>query len=161
SYGEGNKGVKVRDAQRRVDLPGTGMILTSDIGNIKDIHPRNKMGAGNRFADLVLHEVYGKSTQPYAPAFQKLEVQGNKLVLHFENAEGLYVPKDRKESQFEIAGEDKKFYTADYTIKENKVILKSKKVKNPVYARFSWGDILESNLFNNANLPSSSFTTEY
>lgn len=159
SYGEGNKGVKVRDAQRRVKLPNTGMVTTSDIGDIKDIHPRNKMGVGNRFADLALHEVYGKNKQPYSPDFQNLEMDGNKLVLHFKDAEGLYIPKERNESQFEIADEDKVFYTADYSIKENRVTLKSRKVKNPVYARFSWGDILESNLFNKANLPASSFTT--
>lgn len=162
SYGEGDKGVMVREAQRRVQkLPKTGMVTTSDIGDINDIHPRNKLDVGIRLADLALHEVYGKPANPYAPAFDKLEITGSKAIVNFKNANGLLISKENSTSQFELAGEDRVFYPAEYSIKENKVILHSKHVEKPVYVQFSWGDIMESNLFNKANLPASSFTTAY
>ena len=161
-YGDNFSGVKVRDAQRRVlKLPKTGMVMTSDIGNIHDIHPRNKLDVGLRFANLALKEVYGKDiTGTYAPLFDRIETENRTLKVYFKNAEGLRLDKKNPESQFEIAGEDKKFHPAKAKLKNVVVHLKSKQVKNPKYVRFSWGNISTSNLFNAAGLPASSFTTE-
>lgn len=161
-YGEGFAGVKVRDAQRRVlSLPKTGMVMTSDIGNVKDIHPRNKLDVGVRFANLALTEVYNEPIEgTYAPAFQRLEKDGRELKLHFINAKGLRIDPENRESQFEIASEDKKFYPATVKVQNGVVTLRSKQVKDPQYARFSWGNMSNSNVFNEAGLPASSFTTE-
>jgi sialate O-acetylesterase len=163
NYGEGDAGVKIRDAQRRVlDLPKTGMVMTSDIGNINDIHPRNKLDVGLRFANIALADVYGKDLKAHPPLFDRIEgVNGKNLKVHFKNSEGLKFDKNDPASQFEIAGEDKIFYPAKAEIKNGIVHLNSVKVKEPVHVRFSWGNTATSNLYNSANLPASSFTSEY
>lgn len=160
-YGEGHAGVKVRDAQRRVlKLPRTGMIMTSDIGNIHDIHPRNKLDVGLRFANLALAEVYGKDVRAHAPLFERIQRDGRNLKVHLSNSEGLRLDPENPDSQFEIAGEDKQFFPAKATVTNDVVTLRSTKVKDPKYVRYSWGNMSTSNLFNAAGLPASSFTTE-
>ena len=161
-YGDNFAGVKVRDAQRRVlALPKTGMIMTSDIGNVKDIHPRNKLDVGLRFAKLALSEIYNKETgDAYAPLFDHAEADGSIVKVHFLNADGLYFDKNDVASQFEVAGENGNFHRADVKIENSKVLLSSPEVKNPEYVRFSWGNMSTSNLFNAAGLPASSFTEE-
>lgn len=162
NYGEGEGGVKVRDAQRRVlELPKTGMVVTSDIGNINDIHPQNKLDVGLRFANLALSMVYDKDIQSSSPLFKNIQIDNNTVTVNFENAEGLRIDKSNPDSQFEIAGEDKIFYPAKLEIKGDTVRLKTSKVKDPEYIRFAWGNTATSNLFNEAGLPASSFTTEY
>ena len=92
------------------------------------------------------------------PYFSALTVQGNKVTIDFEMAGGLYF--SNKEQLFEMAGEDNIFYPAFAKIKGNRVEVISKKVKAPVAVRFAWGNTSLSNLFNSANLPASSFTSE-
>ena len=160
-YGDNFSGVKVRDAQRRsLKLPKTGMIMTSDIGNIKDIHPRNKMDVGLRFANLALQKTYGKNIAAEPPLLEDIDIDGKKVVVHFDNAEGLYLAPNNSQSQFEIAGEDLKFHPAKMKIKKNRVILRSDLVSDPEYVRYSWRNTSSSNLFNSSGLPASSFTTD-
>ncbi len=157
-YGEGFSGVEIRDAQRRVlELSKTGMVMTSDIGNIKDIHPRNKKDVGLRFANLALTEVYEIEKPAYAPVPDRIEQKNKELWVYFKNSEGLKIDKENKDSQFEIAGENGIFHPAKVKLKNDVVRLGSKGVKNPKYVRFSWGNTSTSNLFNKAGLPASSF----
>ena len=160
-YGEGYAGVQVRDVQRRVqrDIPDTGMVVTSDIGDIADIHPKNKKDVGLRLGNLALKNKYKITAQLLeGPRFSSVVYQKNKAILTFEMAEGLHFTN--KENLFEIAGEDKIFYSASAKIKGNRVEVISDKVGDPVYVRFAWGNTSLSNLFNRANLPASSFTSE-
>ena len=159
-YGDNFKGVTIRDAQRRtLKLPGTAMVMTSDIGNINNIHPRNKIDVGDRFANLALAEVYGKKIKAYAPSFASIKKYGKKLTLKLENAEGLHVDSQHKESQFEIAGADGIFYPAKMKLlQKGEIMLFSKQVKEPEMLRFSWGNTSTSNVFNASGLPLSSFT---
>jgi sialate O-acetylesterase len=143
----------------RRETPETGMVVSSDIGDIKDIHPKNKKDVGLRLANLALHKKYRIYDQLVeGPDFSALKVQGNKVTIDFEMAEGLYFSNN--EQLFEVAGEDKIFYPASAKIKGKSVEVFSKKVKAPVSVRFAWGNTSLSNLFNSANLPASSFTSE-
>jgi len=63
-------------------------------------------------------------------------------------------------THFEIAGKDKKFHPAEAEISNDKVVLLSEKVKNPVAVRFAWSNTAEPNLCNAAGLPASSFRTD-
>ncbi|WP_026914920.1 sialate O-acetylesterase [Christiangramia portivictoriae] len=151
-------GVKIRDAQRRtLKLPKTGMVMTSDIGNINDIHPKNKKDVGVRFANLVLAEQFIKDIKAKAPLIQKAILENDKIILIFSNSEGLYLDKNSKTRQFEIAGSNKEFEPAKFEIKDDRIILSNRKLENPVYVRYSWGNTSISNIFNGAKLPASSF----
>lgn len=160
-YGPTPSGAQVRDAQRRtLEVPGTGMVVTSDIGDTTDIHPRNKQDVGLRFAMLALVNHYKKLDAVVSgPLYKSYEVQGDKIIIQFDNAEGLHA-RGGPLTHFEIAGKDKVYFPAVATIKNNAVELKSPLVKKPASARFAWGNTATPNLFNGAELPASCFETE-
>ncbi|WP_367768439.1 sialate O-acetylesterase [Flavobacterium sp. WC2421] len=162
-YGEDHfGGVEIRNAQRKVlqEVANTGMVLTTDISTIEDIHPKDKKSVGTRLANLALVKTYKTNTDLVnGPLYKDIKIEGNKVIVAFDYAEGLHFT-NKKSNQFEIAGADNVFYTAEASIKNNTVILKSNKVPHPVKVRFAWTNIAQSNLFNKANLPASSFLSE-
>lgn len=161
-YGENHfGGAEVRDFQRRtLAVPKTGMVVTSDISPIDDIHPKDKKTVGVRLANLALADYYKtNSNLVNGPLFESIKIDKNKIFVHFKYNEGLYF-KGKKLNQFEVAGADNVFYQAKAEIKNNEVILTSDKVKNPMKVRFAWANTAQSQLFNRVNLPASSFITE-
>jgi sialate O-acetylesterase len=155
--------VTVRDSQRKLlkEVSKTGMVVISDISDTIDIHPKNKKDVGIRLANLALAETYKvNSNLVNGPLFKTIKIEENKVVVSFDYADGLYF-KDKKSNQFEVAGTDGVFYPTEASIKNNEVILTSKKVVNPAKVRFAWGNTIQSDLFNKANLPASCFTSEF
>lgn len=161
-YGRPYEGAILRDSQRRtLSVPETGMVVISDIGNIEDIHPRNKLDVGIRLANLALNRTYGKTNFPASgPLYKDLKVEGNKIRLFFDHAEGGLVSKGKTLTHFEIAGEDQKFVPAKAKIEGNSIVVSAKSVKKPVAVRFGWSNTAEPNLFNKDGLPASSFRTD-
>ncbi|UUF14402.1 MULTISPECIES: sialate O-acetylesterase [Flavobacterium] len=154
--------VTVRNSQRKIlkEVPKTGMVITSDISDTIDIHPKNKKSVGIRLANLALAEVYKvNSNLVNGPLFKEIKIDKNKVTVSFDYAEVLYF-KNKISNQFEVAGTDGVFYPAEASIKNNQVILTSKKVASPAKVRFAWGNTIQSDLFNKANLPASCFITE-
>lgn len=159
-YAQKSKGVEIRDAQRRVrtNVENTGMVVISDIGNLHDIHPRNKQDVGLRFANIALKNTYGFDMGIVeGPLFDHITIKGSNVEIYFRNDDGLAFKNN--DQLFEIAGNDQIFHKANAIIKKNKVHITSQKVNEPKYVRFAWGNTTESNLFNSAGLPASSFTT--
>lgn len=161
TYGPTPSGAQVRDAQRRtLEVPNTGMVVTSDIGDTTDIHPRNKQDVGLRMAMLALVNHYKKGDAVVSgPLYKSFEVKGDKIIIQFDNAEGLH-GRGGPLTHFEIAGKDNVFLPAIATIKNNTVELQSPLVKKPLSARFAWGNTATPNLFNGVELPASCFSTE-
>lgn len=162
-YGEDHFcGAIIRDAQRKVlqEVPNTGMVMTSDISPIDDIHPKDKKSVGIRLANLALVNTYKtNAVLVNGPLYKGIKIEKNRITVSFDYAEGLYF-KDKKADLFEIAGADNVFYKAVAVIKNNSVELKSDKVKVPVKVRYAWKNTDQSTLFNKANLPASSFISE-
>lgn len=155
--------VTVRNSQRKLlkEVNNVGMVITSDISDTIDIHPKNKKSVGIRLANLALVQTYKtNSNLVNGPLFKEFKVDKNKVVVSFDYAEGLHF-KDKKSNQFEIAGADGVFYPAEASIQNNQVILTSKKIVNPAKVRFAWGNTIQSDLFNKSNLPASCFTSEF
>jgi sialate O-acetylesterase len=161
-YGKPMEGAIVRDAQRRaLTTSNTGMVVLSDIGDTLNIHPKNKQDAALRFANLALNRFYKKTIiEDSGPLYKNMVVDKNKAIISFDHSEGLHITNGKNPDCFEIAGDDKVFYPAEAKIKDQKVIVQSKKVKSPVAVRFGWNNTATPNLFNGANLPASCFTTE-
>jgi sialate O-acetylesterase len=154
--------VEIRNAQRKVlqQTKNTGMVVISDVGDIKDIHPKDKKSVGVRLANLALSATYKtNSNLVNGPLFNEIKIDKNKIYITFDFAEGLYF-KYKNNQQFEVAGADGIFHTAKAVLKNNQVIVYSKNVKEPVKVRFAWQNQAESELFNQANLPASSFVSE-
>ena len=161
TYEDYEKSYELREAQRKaLDINNTSMVVTSDIGEVDNIHPANKQEVGLRLANIALNKNYGqKEIVPSGPLYKGLSIQGQTLILYFEElGSGLYAPKEL--SEFELAGMDGKFYPATAKIIENSVQLISKKVKAPIQARYGWANYFDATLFNIEGLPASSFQTE-
>ena len=146
-----------------LSIPNTAMAVIIDIGKWNDIHPENKKDVGYRLALLARKNVYGeKSLVASGPLYQSMKVNGNKVVLNFNNTGNGLVAKNSNElKQFSIAGPDKKFVWAKAIIKGNTVIVWSDEINNPVTVRYAWADNPEgANLYNREGLPASPFATD-
>jgi len=142
-------------------LPNTGMAITIDIGEAKNIHPKNKQDVGKRLAQWALAKNYGKDCVASGPLYKSMQKQGDKIVLQFDYADGgLVVHGGDKLKGFAIAGEDKKFVWADAKIEGNSVAVSSAEVKSPSAVRYAWANNPDCNLFNKAGLPASPFRTD-
>jgi sialate O-acetylesterase len=166
NYGNDKSGVNLAgiwEAQTAsLAIPHTGMAVTVDIGNIKDIHPRNKQDVGKRLALWALAKNYGKSDLVYSgPLYESMSVEGNKVRLKFKHLGGGLVARDGKPlSWFAVAGEDRKFVPALATIEGDTVVVHAAEVSSPVAVRYGWHQTAEPNLSNKAGLPASPFRTD-
>ncbi|MBS2211952.1 hypothetical protein KEM09_11085 [Carboxylicivirga mesophila] len=154
-------GAQVREAQRRAldVIESTGMVVVSDIGDTIDIHPRNKLEAGIRFANLALNKTYGLSNLPVSgPMYQSFSTKGKKVIVNFSHAEGLHA-KGEALKMFELKNSDGKWYPAKARIKKNMVEVYASKVKEPVEVRFAWTSSATPGLFNEQHLPASCFSS--
>ncbi len=143
-------------------VPNTGMVVTTDIGNIKDIHPRNKQDVGLRLALWALAKNYGKEGLVYSgPLYKSMQVEDNAIRISFDHVGSGLVSRDGESlTWFQIAGEDQQFVEAEATIDGDTVVVSSDSVESPVAVRFGWNQIAEPNLMNKEGLPTSPFRTD-
>jgi sialate O-acetylesterase len=153
---------ELREAQRLTleSVPNTGMAVTTDIGNVKDIHPKNKQDVGKRLALWALAKTYGKDMVYSGPLYQSMAVEGDKIRVRFEHVGGGLVANGGPLTDFTIAGKDGEFVPAEATIDGQTVVVHSDQVSAPVAVRFGWRDDAEPNLFNREGLPASPFRTD-
>ena len=159
-YDPESQSQSLREAQRKtLDLEKTGMVITLDIGEEKDIHPSNKKDVGERFARLALVETYGiKGITPTGPLYKNKTLYPKYIDLSFEYVGNGLVGKENLQG-FEIAGMDGEFYKAKASIIGDKVRVMSQKVKNPKRVRYGWKNYFKATLYNKEELPASSFDT--
>ena len=158
--GDTGQAAFLRDAQRRTldALPDVGMAVTMDIGDPRDIHPRNKQDVGRRLALLALAKTYGKDVECSGPLFAALAPKGAELRVKFTHAAGLRASKAEL-TGFEIAGDDGIWHVATARIDGETVVLTAETVTAPTRARYAFGAADESTLENAAGLPASSFVS--
>ena len=143
-------------------LPNTGMAVTTDIGNLRDIHPRNKQDVGRRLALWALAKNYSRDDVTYSgPLYKSMAVEGNTIRLTFDQVgSGLTSRDEEPLTWFQIAGEDKEFVEAQAKIDGDTIVVSSETVANPVAVRFGWHQSAEPNFVNKEGLPASPFRTD-
>lgn len=145
-----------------LDIPHTGMAVTMDIGNLKNIHPTNKSAVGQRLALWALAKDYRKKDIAYSgPLFKSSKIEGNKIIITFSHADGLKTADGKAPSFLEISGNDGKWYPAAGAIKNSNLIVTSAEVPSPTQARYAWTHEAQPNLVNGAGLPASPFHTNF
>lgn len=153
---------EIRDAQLNVsqNVPKTSLVVTTDVGDERDIHPRRKEPIGQRLALAARAVAYGQKIEHTGPQFESLTMAGDKAVLHFTHLGGGLVAKDGPLTGFTIAGEDQKFSNATAKIEGDTVVVSSDKVATPVSVRYGWAAYPVVNLWNKEGLPASPFRTD-
>jgi sialate O-acetylesterase len=155
---------ELREAQTMAmnRLPNSGQAVIIDIGEGKDIHPKNKVDVGRRLARWALAKDYGIPIAYRSPQFKAAEKDGNKMVLTFDFINGGWRPFDVNEPVgFAIAGADKKFVWAKAKIlPDGRVEVWSDEIADPASVRYAWADNPVCNMFDQAGLPLTPFRTD-
>src|SRR3954447_17191176 len=155
---------ELREAQTMTmgRLPHTGEAVIIDIGEGKDIHPKNKQDVAKRLARWALAKDYGISVPCQSPTYKSMEKQGSKIVLTFDHVDGGFRPFDVNEPRgFTIAGSDRKFVNAQARVAgPHSIEVWSDRVPAPVPVRYAGADNPVCNLYSNAGLPATPFRTE-
>ena len=136
------------------------MVVTIDLGEPRDIHPKNKQDVGRRLALSALKVAYGQDVVASGPEFKSMKVIGSEVEIEFQNSGENLVLHGEELKGFAVAGADKKFVWAQGRIDGSKIVVSTAEVSAPVAVRYSWGDNPEGNLFNRAGLPASPFRTD-
>ena len=155
---------ELREAQTMTmdRLPNVGEAVIIDVGEGRDIHPRNKQMVANRLARWALARDYHKNIQFRGPAYRSMKIEGNKVTLTFNHVgQGLYAFDEREPQGFTIAGEDKKFVKAQAKIiSSNQMEIWSDNIQNPVSVRYAWADNPICNMYSRDGLPMTPFRTD-
>ncbi len=140
-------------------MKNSGLVPTMDIGEINNIHPRNKPAAARRMADLALARTYHLPGYTWSGAMLKsAQVKAGRITVHFMHTfGGLLVKGGGTPDDFEIAGSNGRFQPAQAQVHGRTVIVSSPVVKHPVMVRFAWSDIAVPNLFNRRGWPALPF----
>lgn len=142
-------------------LSNTGMAITIDVGEEKDIHPKNKQDVGKRLALWALGTTYDKPIVYSGPIYERMFKKEGQIIVRFKHTGDGLVARGEKLKGFAIAGEDKQFVFADAKILgDAQVVVSSAEVKNPVAVRYAWASNPDCNLYNSAGLPASPFRTD-
>jgi sialate O-acetylesterase len=161
--GDTGQTASIREAQERAVSgdPRVGLVVTMDIGDPKDIHPRNKREVGRRLSLWARNRVYGNERLPWrSPWKGSTSVERDAIRIGFGDGDRLQTTDGQPPRHFLIAGVDKKFVRADATIDGQTVLVRSPRVPQPVAVRYAWDDDAETNLINIAGLPAAPFRTD-
>ena len=155
----------LQDRMRRVleTTPKTGMAILNDVGEAKDIHPKNKKDPGERLARWALAKDYGRDLLFSGPLMRESRVAGEAMEVVFDHAgAGLKSRDGGALKRFEIAGADKVWHWADAeVVGKDTVRVRSPQVPQPVAVRYAWASNPEgANLVNSEGLPASVFRTD-
>jgi sialate O-acetylesterase len=143
------------------EVPGTGLAVTIDVGDPKDVHPHRKAEVGQRLALWALGSTYQKPIVYSGPLYESMAVDDGKIRIRFSHiGSALEAKVGAALRGFAIAGPDQKFYWAEAVIDGDSIIVSSPHVSSPLAVRYAWGDSPECNLFNTGGLPASPFRTD-
>ncbi len=159
-YGPDNvRGAMLMDQQRMAmkQIDNCGMVVISDIGNLQDIHPKNKIDVGKRLASWALSHNYGITGLPFSgPLPKSWEREEEKITVHFAYAEGGLSSGDEVLREFQVQAKDGTWLDAEAVIKGSTVVVKSP-VDQALGIRHAYRNDSNPNLFNRAGLPASCF----
>ena len=154
---------ELREAQTKaLKLPNTGQAVIIDVGEGKDIHPRNKHEVAARLVRWALARDYGLKFPFRSPEFKSMTIAGSAATITIDCFGSTLRPFDTKDAKgFALCGEDKVWHWAKGEILgPDTVRVKSAQVAKPVAVRYAWADNPVCNLFSNDGLPVTPFRTD-
>jgi sialate O-acetylesterase len=143
-------------------IPYTYMVVTLDTipGADAGMHATQKKEIARRLASVALATQYHVS-RPYAsPIYDSMEIQGRKVRIKFRYADKGLISNSLPIQGFEIAGENKRWTSADAQVDGDCVIVSSPRVPAPAAVRYGWADNPTINLYSADKLPVTPFRTD-
>ncbi|MEO0413891.1 MAG: sialate O-acetylesterase [Verrucomicrobiota bacterium] len=154
---------ELREAQSMtLKLPNTGQAVIYDIGEGRDIHPRNKLDVGKRLARIALARDYGYEIAYKSPSYDSMAVMGKEVHVKIKDVGSrLHSFDTRHATGFVVAGEDKVWHNAQaMVVGTDTVKVWSDAEEAPVAVRYAWGDNPVANLRSWENLPVDPFRSD-
>jgi len=148
---------RLRAAQAvALDLPHTGMAVTLDCGDARDIHPKAKQPVGARLALLARAQHYGDAVMSSGPRAVGVTRRGEELLVRLaaNTGEPLLMHGG---AGFEVAGADGEFRAAKARVDSGQLLLSCAEVQQPQTVRYAWRAVPEWSLVNEAGLPGAPF----
>ena len=138
-----NGWIKVQESQYQASLTNKAVatVMTYDIGDSTNIHPKNKQDAALRMELAARKIAYGEDIIAQGPEMKCFEIKKEKFIITFKNTgKGLIIKNDSgKINNFMLAGEDKIYYPAETVlVKDNEVEVTCNKVAKPMYVRYAF-----------------------
>jgi sialate O-acetylesterase len=154
---------ELREAQSLTvkTVANTAQAVIIDIGEAKDIHPKNKQDVGRRLSLAARSLAYKQKLVYSGPVYKSMKVKGDKIYLKFRHLGDGLMAKGGELQQFAIAGVDRRFVWAQARIEGKRVVVWSPEGAKPVAVRYAWNINPEGcNLYNRNGLPASPFRTD-
>jgi sialate O-acetylesterase len=154
---------EIREAQLRVlqTTPRTAMVVTTDLGDAKDIHPPHKQEVGERLALAARALAYGGKEEYSGPLFRSAKAEGKTMIVTFDHADqGLLAQGGGELKGFTLAGPDGVFLPATARIVGATVVVSQETITQPAAVRYGWANVPDVNLANTAGLPASPFRSD-
>jgi sialate O-acetylesterase len=142
-------------------LPNTAQAILLDIGDAEDIHPRNKRDVGERLALAARRIAYGEDIVHSGPTYRSYQIREDRVIVAFDHANGGLDVRGAGPGGFAIAGSDRRFVWATARVEDDRVVVWSDRVPEPVAVRYGWGNNpVSANLYNSEGLPAAPFRTD-
>ena len=151
--------LRAAQMQTAQTIPNTGIAITTDVGDEKDIHPKNKQDVGLRLALAALVQTYGKKNECTGPTVAFVSPKGDAVTVAFNHAGGGLTLQGDANRVFAVAGADRNWFWATPRIDGSRVVLTSPQVEKPLYVRYGWSNLPRATLYNGAKLPAPPFQT--
>lgn len=137
-----------------------GSIPIYDVGDLDDIHPRDKRTVGHRLANLALRRTYRRGQiVDQGPQISAVLPEPGHLRLLFDHARGLATRDGESPIGFEVIDSQGRSTTSAATIEGESVIVEYADVRQVRWVQFAWDQEAASNLVNGAGLPARPFRT--
>ena len=151
----------LRESQlKALELPNTSVVNTIDLGDEKNVHPKDKLPVGQRLALLAERDTLGMDVEAQGPVLKSVERKGDRLAVYFDHADGLKTTDGAAPSAFWLADDARDWKKAEARLKGQTVVLRSSELKKPLYVRYAFAGKPNVNLVNAAGLPAVPFRTD-
>ena len=141
-------------------VPNTGLAVSIDVGEEKNLHPPRKEEVGHRLALWALGTTYGEKIVYSGPLYDSMKVTGENVRIRFLHTGSGLESRGGSLKGFAIAGGDRIFHWAEARIEGDTIVVSSPDVKTPVAVRYAWASSPDGNLYNKESLPASPFRTD-
>lgn len=142
-----------RDAEQT--LPNTAMVVTIDLGEPKNVHPRDKQPVGERVLRMALKQAYGQTNLLGFPEIDKIKKEEGQLIIKCCEVGKGFLPVEGKIPGFEVADESGVFRAAVAVLSSFDTLVVKSPVTDPVEIRYGWQPYPSPSLklFNSDKLP--------